>query len=713
MWNKLSMKEKAAMIKVAVNNGILNLDEIKNTYNKFDEGGSFSDEHNDNISNKRYFFEDWFNKRQKQLSNVPVLKDKSKQENYLSNLDTVKEYYNDNPLYREVHFGDVGYNREDYPLETMPENNILKDHLEDPRFGGAYNSRTHTIGYNDPTDTHIIHERTHALGASPQELQINYKQNSNIEPLENDTFNYNYLNNGYSHDVYLDNNREIYARLMQLRHDYGLDPTVTYTAEDLRKLAEETGHGNYDILDRYSDEFINFLLNDVAYNNIDYTNNTNYAAYGGYINKYNKHSNNKYAEGGPINSDSTTNDSGFLGLNGEEWLDIGTSMIPIYGTYKDAKEFYNDPSWENAMWLGISAISEVPFLKWVKAGKIAKAGKAVDKAVEVAEKYSKVKKKVDRMREIPNINPSRVRRASGEAGRLHLEMLKTTGEALQAKEAAKYFSLFPETSITAGAIADYVQALTNDNNQYAEGGSTDSWKPWYWFTKEYDAPSLKDALFQAYSDGKEGDNILYKGKAYKVALNDADKKEWAIKRQHELNRNITNEDVVDSYMNNVLYTMENPTNKGFRDGKYYPYADSSSPKNLGPGINYTSDVGQKLDFSGKKGYTKEELNEVLRPDLLAKMADIMTDLHDMYKEDADTMSMGNRQILLDTSHNVRPRGRKRANMPKAWPSLVKGMMNGDTKAVYKNTYSGSKRRQLMKNDLMFQNFVDQYTVKNR
>lgn len=255
--------------------------------------------------------------------------------------------------------------------------------------------------------------------------------------------------------------------------------------------------------------------------------------------------------------------------------------------------------------------------------------------------------------------------------------------------------------------------IKNTYNRFDEGGSTDSWKPWYWFTKEYDAPSLKDALFQAYSDGKEGDNILYKGKAYKVALNDADKKEWAIKRQHELNRNITNEDVVDSYMNNVLYTMENPTNKGFRDGKYYPYADSSSPKNLGPGINYTSDIGQKLDFSGKRGYTKEELNEILRPDLLAKMADIMTDLHDMYKEDADTMSMGNRQILLDTSHNIRPRGRKRANMPKAWPRLVKGMMDGDTETVYKNTYSGSKRRQLMKNDLMFQNFIDQYTVKNR
>jgi hypothetical protein len=36
MWKDLSMKERAAMIKVAVNNGITNLDEIRNRY---DEGG--------------------------------------------------------------------------------------------------------------------------------------------------------------------------------------------------------------------------------------------------------------------------------------------------------------------------------------------------------------------------------------------------------------------------------------------------------------------------------------------------------------------------------------------------------------------------------------------------------------------------------------------------------------------------------------------------
>lgn len=39
MWNDLSMKEKAAMMKVAIQNGITNLDSIREEYNKFAMGG--------------------------------------------------------------------------------------------------------------------------------------------------------------------------------------------------------------------------------------------------------------------------------------------------------------------------------------------------------------------------------------------------------------------------------------------------------------------------------------------------------------------------------------------------------------------------------------------------------------------------------------------------------------------------------------------------
>lgn len=38
-WENLSMREKAAMIKVAVSNGITNPQEIRDKYNEFAEGG--------------------------------------------------------------------------------------------------------------------------------------------------------------------------------------------------------------------------------------------------------------------------------------------------------------------------------------------------------------------------------------------------------------------------------------------------------------------------------------------------------------------------------------------------------------------------------------------------------------------------------------------------------------------------------------------------
>lgn len=44
--NKLSMKEKAALIKVAVSNGLTDLDLIKNKYNEFALGGPLLNQNN-------------------------------------------------------------------------------------------------------------------------------------------------------------------------------------------------------------------------------------------------------------------------------------------------------------------------------------------------------------------------------------------------------------------------------------------------------------------------------------------------------------------------------------------------------------------------------------------------------------------------------------------------------------------------------------------
>ena len=101
--------------------------------------------------------------------------------------------------------------------------------------------------------------------------------------------------------------------------------------------------------------------------------------------------------------------------------DIGTDMIPIVGTIKDAYKFYQEPSLANAGWLAVSATTDLlPFLKPIKALKAAKAATEVAKATEKAQiaiirnEAKKAAEKVAKLRNTPNINPRKVRRAQDQ-----------------------------------------------------------------------------------------------------------------------------------------------------------------------------------------------------------------------------------------------------------------------------------------------------------
>lgn len=82
---------------------------------------------------------------------------------------------------------------------------------------------------------------------------------------------------------------------------------------------------------------------------------------------------NKYAEGGIIESNTE-----------EALIDTAKGFIPIYGTYLDGVELYNNPSWENLGWFGMSLLSEIPVFKALKglkaASKLKKASEALDAA---------------------------------------------------------------------------------------------------------------------------------------------------------------------------------------------------------------------------------------------------------------------------------------------------------------------------------------------
>lgn len=101
--------------------------------------------------------------------------------------------------------------------------------------------------------------------------------------------------------------------------------------------------------------------------------------------------------------------------------DVGTDMIPFVGTAKDAYKLYQEPSLANAGWLALSVATDlVPFLKPVKALKATKAATKAAKAAEEAQiaiirnEVKKAAKKVTKLRNTPNINPRKVKRAQGQ-----------------------------------------------------------------------------------------------------------------------------------------------------------------------------------------------------------------------------------------------------------------------------------------------------------
>lgn len=128
---------------------------------------------------------------------------------------------------------------------------------------------------NDAMSTRV-HERTHSMVTDPllNSLDIGLQNaiNSRVKLKEN--FNREHYGDN---DAYWDDPNEIYSRMNEFRYKSGLrgsDNVDQKFLNDNRKLLEEKG------LDRYTDESLLRLFNEVAYNNTP-KGNTRVAAYGG------------------------------------------------------------------------------------------------------------------------------------------------------------------------------------------------------------------------------------------------------------------------------------------------------------------------------------------------------------------------------------------------------------------------------------------------
>ena len=80
------------------------------------------------------------------------------------------------------------------------------------------------------------------------------------------------LQKGQVADEYLDNPEEIYSRVMEFRYSNQLDPKKIYSIEEIKKLKDFGDGGSswsdsqrpLDLLDRYDDKTLLFLINDLA-----------------------------------------------------------------------------------------------------------------------------------------------------------------------------------------------------------------------------------------------------------------------------------------------------------------------------------------------------------------------------------------------------------------------------------------------------------------
>ena len=214
--------------------------------------GSISQKKKYQFGGKTKFHQNWLNQRIPLLAKNANMSEEEAQKianKQIEDLKNTPEYIYGTPKYYKNLSIEDQYNTE----------NILND--------GAfalYNIPGKFIVYQDQFEKDLAktHERTHAMNPIEQELAITKYKNEkrNI-----------FANSKQKYDPYLDSSAEVYARLMDAREKYKLDPNKKYSKEDLQKLKEKIkkdwGIDDTVIFDRYNDDYILHLLNDIAQNN--------------------------------------------------------------------------------------------------------------------------------------------------------------------------------------------------------------------------------------------------------------------------------------------------------------------------------------------------------------------------------------------------------------------------------------------------------------
>lgn len=248
-WEELSLKDRAELMRIYLDNGISSIASIKKHYNSFADGGEVDNIHSTPAQD---FVASWLSNRQEQF-----------QENFRNSGSTMIPY----SVLPKSWSNKAAFNEFQNQLEnlrTVKQYDVLGNtkfpHVPDSEFeaikklsnhtGGAYNPATHSISYISPYAGTDVHELTHSLNANPQLNTIRY------------SFKGDKLQKGKQYNPYKDSADEIYSRLMQFRYLNKLDPKKKYTIDDIKKWRER--YDDTDIINRYNDEYLLHLLNNVA-----------------------------------------------------------------------------------------------------------------------------------------------------------------------------------------------------------------------------------------------------------------------------------------------------------------------------------------------------------------------------------------------------------------------------------------------------------------
>lgn len=167
----------------------------------------------------------------------------------------------------------------DYKLNDYDESARIVDYMVKGFYTPYYKHIIYNPEYNGIPNDVMVHERTHSLGYTPYYDSINKavsKFKKNGVPITVD---------GVDVNKYLDSGNEVYARLNAFRYANNLNPSHIYSKEEIGRFRRDGLLKEY-YLDRYTDDYLYFLINGLADSNEDTgsKSDVNSAAFGGLFN---------------------------------------------------------------------------------------------------------------------------------------------------------------------------------------------------------------------------------------------------------------------------------------------------------------------------------------------------------------------------------------------------------------------------------------------